>query len=157
MTNTLPKPLVSLVALVLSLGGAPTLSAQIGVGTWVKDASGPSPRMAMTVEACCGKKGRRLTYRFAMSGTPMVLTVASPFDGSDAPVLMGGKPTGETMAITWVDDHHVVGVVKMNGKPFGSSRSTLSPDGKTITVLSDFSSSVGGQQVGESTEVWVKQ
>lgn len=157
MTNALPKLSAPVVALILSLVGAPVLSAQIGVGTWVKDSSGSSPGMTMTVEACCGRKGRRLTYLIPMKGTPMVLTVESPFDGSDAPLLIGGKTTGETMAITWLDDHHVTSVVKLNGKPFGTSRSTLSADGKTITVLNDFSSGAGGQQVGKSTEVWTKQ
>jgi hypothetical protein len=30
-------------------------------------------------------------------------------------------------------------------------------NGRTLTVLNDFSSSAGGQQVGKYTEVWVRQ
>jgi hypothetical protein len=143
-----------LVALLVLLGGVPTLSAQIGVGTWVKDSS----TLTMKVEPCCGSNGRRLTYTIPMSNTATVLmTVDSPFDGTEVPVLIGGKPSGETMAIKWVDDHHTFTVLKMNGKPFGTSKATLSADRKTLTVENDMSASVGGQQAGKSTEVWVKQ
>ena len=112
--------------------------------------------MTMTVEACCNG-GRRLTYHITMGNTPTIMTLASPFDGSEVAVMVAGKPSGETMAITRVDDHHIATVVKMNGKPFGTSKATISPDGKTITVLNDFASSGGGQQVGKFTEIWVKQ
>jgi hypothetical protein len=153
MTNPLPKLAVPVVSLALSLGGAPILAAQIGVGTWAKD----SGSITMTVETCCGPKGRRLTYRFAMGGGKTLMTVDSPFDGSEAPVLINGKPSGETMAIKWLDDHHTFTVLKMNGKPFGTSKATLSPDRKKLTVENDVSAAAGGQQVGKSTEVWTKQ
>jgi hypothetical protein len=70
---------------------------------------------------------------------------------------MGGKPSGETMAITRVDAHHVSAVVKMNGRPFGTSKATLSADRRTLTVINEFSSSAGGQAVGKSTEIWVRK
>jgi hypothetical protein len=54
------------------------------------------------------------------------------------PVLTAGKPSGETMAIKSVDDHHLTALLKMNGKTFSTSKSTLSADGKV-------------------TEVWVKK
>jgi hypothetical protein len=85
------------------------------------------------------------------------MTIASPFDGSEAPVLIAGKPSGETMAIKRIDDHHVFTVLKMNGKPFGTSKATLSPDAKLLTVVNDNSSSGGGQGAGKTTETWVRQ
>lgn len=157
MTKLPAALVVPVVAMMLSLGSAPHLSAQIGVGTWAKDSSGDG-QMTMKVETCCGSKGRRLTYTIPRKDmAPMQITVDSPFDGSEVPVMIGGKPTGETMAITWLDNHHVAGVTKMNGKLLGTSKSTLSADGKTITVLNDFSAGGAGQQAGKSTEVWVKQ
>jgi len=139
------------------LGPAGSLHAQIGVGTWVRKTTDSMPgSMTMTVETCCNG-GRRLTYHINMGGTPAIMTVSSPFDGSDAEVMLAGKPSGETMAITRVDDHHIATVVRMNGKPFGTSKATISPDGKMITVLNDFSSSAGAQQAGKFTEIWVKQ
>lgn len=88
--------------------------------------------MTMTVEMCCGG-GRRLTYRIAMNGNEMIMVVESALDGSDAPVIIGGKPSGETMAIRQIDDHHAMAVLKMNGQPFGTAKGTLSADGKTLS------------------------
>ena len=144
------------VAMLGALGSTRSLHAQIDVGTWVRQATDSMPGMTMTVEACCNG-GRRLIYRIVIQGTETLLTVDSPFDGSEVPVLMGGKPSGQTMAITRVDAHHVSSVMKLNGRPFGTSKATLSADGRTLTVLNDFSSSVGSQTVGKSTEIWVRQ
>ena len=108
----------------------------------------------MTIEACCNG-GRRLVYHLVDLKT--VMTIESRLDGSEAPVLVDGKPSAETMAINRVDDHHSITVVKMNGKPFGTSSATLSADGKTITVANDFSASVGGHPAGKFTETWVRK
>lgn len=141
----------------LALGAAKSLSAQIEIGTWVRQATASMPgKMTMTIEACCNG-GRRLIYHLDIGGTQTLLTVESRLDGSVAPVLMNGKPTAETMAITRVDAHHASTILTMNGRPFGTSKATLSADGRTLTVLNDFSSSAGGQPVGKYTEVWVKQ
>jgi hypothetical protein len=60
------------------------------------------------------------------------------------------------MAITRVDALHVTSVQKMNGKPMGTSKGTLSADGKTLTVEDDFADAGGGKPV-KVTEKWVKQ
>ena len=134
---------------------ASAASAQAGVGTWERQGvQTPGQPLTMTVEACCGS-GRRLTYR--IPGLDAVLTVESPFNGTEVPLLMGGKPSGETMAITQVDDHHWTTVLKMNGKLFGTSKGTLSADGRTITVENDMTAGVGGNAAGKSTETWVKK
>lgn len=149
--------LASVLLLVAPLAFAVPLTAQIGVGTWARKETPATPgKMTMTVAACCGA-GRRLTYQFQVSGSPVELTVESKFDGTEAPVLMNGKPSGETMAIKRIDAHHASAVVKLNGALLGTSKSTLSADGKTLTVDNDFSSSVGGQPAGKVTETWVHQ
>jgi hypothetical protein len=144
------------IAMLGTLGSAGSLHAQIGVGTWVRKGAASMTPMTMVVEPCCNG-GRRLSYHFDINGTKTSLTIASRFDGSEAPVLINGKPSGETMGIKRLDDHHYFTVVKMNGKPFGTSKATLSPDAKVLTVLNDNSSPAGGQAAGKSTEVWVKQ
>jgi hypothetical protein len=154
MTIVTARSLACSVVLLGALGPARPLHAQIGVGTWVRKVTGSMSAMTMTVEACCAG-GRRLTYHF--NGTETILALESRFDGSEAEVMIGGKPSGETMAITRVDDHHLSTIVKLNGKPFATSKATLSPDGKVLTVLNDVSSSAGGQQVGKSTETWVRK
>jgi hypothetical protein len=140
----------------LTFGAARSLHAQIDVGTWVRASTDSMPAMTLTVDACCNG-GRRLTWHFVIGGTPTELTIESRLDGSDAPVLVGGKPTGETMAIKRLDAHHASTVVKMNGKPFGTAESTLSADGGTLTVVNNFSSSAGGQAVGKYTEIWTRR
>ncbi len=139
------------------LTSAGSLHAQMEIGTWVrKDTASKAPNMTMDVEACC-HGGRKLTYHVAMGENKALITVESPFDGTEAPVLMNGKPTGETMAIKRVDARHASTVLKMNGTEFGTSEATLSADGKTLTVLNDLTASGGGQQAGKRTEIWVKQ
>lgn len=141
----------------LALGSTRPLHAQLGVGTWVRQGRATMPgSMTMTVEACC-HGGRRLIYHIDIQGTKSVLTVDSPFDGTDVPVLMNGQPSGETMAIKRLDDHQLFTIVRMNGRPFGTSKATLSADGRTLTVLNDYSSTAGGNAAGKFTEVWVRQ
>jgi hypothetical protein len=134
-----------------------TLSAQLEIGTWVRRVTASQPIMTMKIETCCGSIGRKLTYKVTMGGTEAVLTLSSKMDGSEAAVLMNGQPSGETMALKRVDAHHATNVLKMNGSKFGTSVATLSPDGKTLTVLSDFASAMGGNPAGKQTEVWIKQ
>ncbi|MGH9253464.1 MAG: hypothetical protein ACRD3C_02725 [Vicinamibacterales bacterium] len=129
--------------------------AQFGVGsTWVRtDAQGKG--ITMSVEACCNG-GLRLIYQIPPVGTQpaMTLTVDSPMNGTEVPALVGGKPSGETMAVTRVDDHHYSAVVKMNGKLFGTSNGTVSADGKTMTVESVMQA---GGKVEKIIETWVRK
>ena len=109
----------------------------------------------MTVEACCGS-GRRLIYRSPGADTPM--TVESPFNGSEVPVLMDGKPTGQTMAITQTDARHWTTIVKVKGQVFGTSKATLSADGRTLSIENDMSATIGtNNPASKSTETWVKK
>ena len=110
----------------------------------------------MTVEACCQRWACVSSISIPpMAGQPATtLTVDSPMDGSEVPALVGGKPSGETMAITRVDDRHYNAVVKMNGQPLSTHASTVSPDGKTLTVNSV---TQGGGQVMKFIETWVRQ
>ena len=138
---------------VAALGATPA-SAQISVGTWQRtDAAGKG--ITMTVEQCCNG-GRRLTYHIPPMGNQpaTTLTVASPMDGSDAPALMAGKPTGETMAIKRIDELHYTTTVKMNGQPFATSTTTGTADGKTLTVET---TQLSGGQNTKVVETWIKQ
>jgi hypothetical protein len=115
VTIATARSLVCSVALLTALAPSSPLHAQLGVGTWVRKVPDSMPAMTMKVEACCNG-GRRLSYHFDINGTETVLTLESPFDGSEADVLIAGKPSGETMAITRVDDHHMSNILKLNGK-----------------------------------------
>jgi hypothetical protein len=143
--------LVAGVVTLLSLHPSPA-RAQSFVGTWVRQ----DVPMTMTVEMCCGG-GRRLTYRIPANGNETVMILESTLDGKDAPVLVGGKPTGQTMAIRQIDDHHATAVMKVNGQTYGTATGTLSSDGKTLIVEDNFTAAVAGQAVGKQTEKWVRK
>ncbi|MEK7786177.1 MAG: hypothetical protein AAB658_12260 [Chloroflexota bacterium] len=155
MRSVTTKRSICGVALLLVAGWANFAHAQLGAGTtWLRtDAQGKG--ITMTLEACCNG-GLRFVWQIpSMGGQPAsTMTVDSPMDGREVPALVGGKPSGETMAIKRVDDRHYSAVVKMNGQPFGTSKGTVSPDGKSMTVESAFQ---GGGQVTKTIETWVRK
>ena len=121
-------------------------------GVWVK--KGTKTAMTMTIVKWSDSKAQ---ITWDIKSANIVLSLVSSLDGKDAPVLMNGKPSGETMAIKRVDKRHATTVVKMNGKPFGTSKSSFSADFTTLTVENDYAESVGGNQAGKSTELWVRK
>ena len=137
-----------------AVGWASQAHAQFGVGTWVRT-DAQAKGLTMTVEACCNG-GLRLIYQVpaAADQPPVTMTVDSPMDGTEVPTLVGGKPSGQTMAVKRVDDRHYSAVVKMSGKPFGTSSGTVSADGKTLTVESV--NQMGGK-AEKIVETWVRK
>ena len=143
-----------LIAFAALLAVASPAAADSPIGTWVKKTEANKPAITLTIDAW-GNGKAKLTWHFNRSA--MVLTVVATMDGTDAPVLINGKPSGETMAIKLVDKRHSTTVIKMNGKPFGTSKGSYSEDFKTLTVENDFSESVGGNAAGQSTEIWIRK
>lgn len=139
----------------LVVGWASEAHAQLDVGSaWERtDAGGKG--IVMNVEACCNG-GRRFTYHLpAMSGQPASTTsVDSPMNGTEAPTLVGGKPSAQTMAIKRVDDHHLTAILKMNGQPLATYSATVSPDNKSMTVEGVYGT---GSQAHKMTETWVRK
>jgi hypothetical protein len=113
----------------------------------------------MTVER--SGAATQITYKLlGPDGKPMnnmTMVVVTQLDGKESPVLVNGQPSGETMAITRLDDHHTSTILKMNGKLFGTSKAELSPDGKTITVQNDVSAAGEKQKAGLALEHWDKR
>ena len=144
------------VPLIVSLlSSAQLLYAQMGVGNWAREGQGPVV-ITMTVEACCNG-GRRLTYHVKTGNQSQVMLVESPFNGTEVPVLLDGKPSGETMAIKQVDSRHWTCVLKMNGQLFGTSSGEITADGKTLNVENKITFAAAGQSVGVQKEIWHKQ
>ncbi|HEY6173001.1 MAG TPA: hypothetical protein VIX73_01105 [Kofleriaceae bacterium] len=141
-------------ASVLLAIASPAAADDSPVGTWVKKTEADKPKITLTIEVW-GNDKAKLTYHLKQPS--MELTIVSNLDGSDAPVLVNGKPSGETMAIKRIDKRHSTTVVKMNGKSFGTSKGVFSEDFKTLTVDNDFTESGGGNQAGKSTEVWIRK
>ena len=148
------KLLICGVAFLSALAWADQAEAQLGVGTrWLRtDAQGKG--ITLTVEACC-RGGLRLVYQLPAMGTQpaMTLTVDSPMDGTEVQTLVGGKPSGQTMAIKRVDGHRYSAVVSANGKPLGTYNGTVSVDSKTLTVEAVIQN---GGKAEKMTETWVR-
>jgi hypothetical protein len=90
------KASACVISVFVALASENSLQAQFSVGTWVQTA--PMKGFTMTVEECCSV-GRRLVFHVALGQKAQTITIESRFDGSDAPVVVDGKPNGETMAL----------------------------------------------------------
>lgn len=145
------RRLIGILAFLSAVAWGTQAHAQLGVGTTWLRTDGHGKGITMTIEACC-KGGFRFIYHLPPMGgqKATTMTVDSPMNGTDAPALVDGKPSAETIAVTRVDDHHYSAVVKMNGKPFGTSNGTVSADGKVLTVESV-------TQGAKVIETWVRQ
>jgi hypothetical protein len=130
-----------------------SVAASSPVGEWVRKSGGDGSPMKLTIE----RWGGQAKFVWHLPHAKMILSLVSNLDGKDAPLLIDGKPSGETMAIKLVDAHHSSAVVKMGGKAYGTSKATFSDDFGTMTVDNDYESSVGGNPLGKSTEVWVRK
>jgi hypothetical protein len=139
----------------MAAGWANQALAQLGVGTVWERTDSQGKGITLTISACCNG-GLRFAWNIPpMNNQPaMTMTVDSPMDGTEAPTLVAGKPSGQTMAVTRVDDHRYRAIVKMGGKPFGTSNGTVAADGRTMTVESAFE---GGGTTQRTTETWVRK
>jgi hypothetical protein len=154
-TTPTTKRWIGALAFLVVAGWASQAHAQLGVGTtWVRtDAAGKG--IVLNVEACCNG-GLRLVYQIPpMGGQPAsTMSVDSPMNGTEVPALIAGKPSGETMAIKRVDDHHLTAILRMNGQPYATYKGTISPDNKSMTVDGVYGT---GGQAQKLTETWVKK
>ena len=148
------KASAGVIALSFALTSGRSLQAQFSVGTWVQTA--PMTGMMMTVEGCCDG-GRRLIFHVTLGQKEQIMTVESRFDGSDAPVLVDGKPNGETMALKRVEEHLTTAVFKRNGKVFRTSTTAESADRRTLTVENKFIDTADGRETGKMTETYVRK
>lgn len=154
-TTSATGRLIGVLAFPMVVGWASQAHAQLAVGTtWVRtDAAGKG--IVLNVEACCNG-GLRLVYQIPPMGDQpaSTMSVDSPMNGTEVPTLIAGKPSGQTMAIKRVDDHHVTAIVKMNGQPFATYKGTVSLDNKSMTVDGVYGT---GSQAQKITETWVRK
>ena len=148
------KASACVIAVFFALMSGGSLQAQCSVGTWVQTA--PMKGLTMTVEECCNG-GRRLTFHVSLGQKTQTIIVESRFDGGDAPVVVDGKPNGETMALKRVDERRTTTLFKRNGKVFRTSTTTESADRKTLTVENEFIDTGDGRVTGKMTETYVRK
>jgi hypothetical protein len=119
------------------------------VGTWKLNLAqskfdpGPAPKsLTRTVEA----QGDGVKYTFdgvAADGKPIAYGFAVKFDGKDNPI-NGSIPSGaDTIAAKRLSPNTFEATLKAGGKVLGTSKVTVSKDGKVTTVDSSGTSTAG--------------
>jgi hypothetical protein len=104
------------------------------------------------------RAGDDTTFTYSVQGSAQTadnLSFVTQFDGADAAMLVNGAPTGQTIAITVIDEQRASSITKFQGKATGTSRSELSDDGKVLRV--DHDVPAPGTTSVHRTEVWDKQ
>ena len=137
----------------LAVVGSSTLRAQSNplVGTWILNASkskfdpGPAPTsLTRTVEV----QGDGVKYTFdgvAADGKPISYGFAVQFDGKDNPI-SGSIPSGaDTISAKRTDSNHFMATLKKGDKVIGTSKVTVSKDGKVTTVDSNGTTATGAK------------
>jgi hypothetical protein len=147
----------------LAVVGSSTLQAQSNplVGTWKLNVAeskydpGPAPTsLTRTVEA----QGDGVKYTFdgvAADGTPIAYSFSVQFDGKDNPI-SGSIPSGaDTISAKRTDSNHYVATLKKGDKVIGTSKVTVSKDGKVTTVDSTGTTATGAKE--HDVQVYDKQ
>ena len=147
----------------LAVVGSSTLRAQSNplVGTWQLNATkskydpGPTPKsLTRTVET----QGDGVKYTFdgvAADGKPIAYGFSVQFDGKDNPI-SGSIPSGaDTISAKRTDSNHYVATLKKGGKVIGTSKVTVSKDGKVTTVDSTGTTATGAKE--HDVQVYDKQ
>jgi hypothetical protein len=127
------------VGLLTVVGAVTALSSPI-VGTWKlntaksKYSPGPVPKsLTRTITA----DGESLKYSFegvAADGSAITYGFTTKFDGKATPIT-GSIPNGaDNVSATKTDDHHYTATLKKGDKLIGTSKVTISEDGKVTTV-----------------------
>lgn len=138
----------------------PLWAASPWSGVWLMRDSTPGFRLKMTIEEAGA--GWKITYRIPApntrgAATTSIMTVETALDGKDAPNLVDGKPSGQSMQIRKIDERHIYAILKFEGKQTGISKSELSADGKTITAENDYLDSPADGSTSKQIQHWDKQ
>ena len=133
--------------------GSSTLRAQSNplVGTWQLNVTkskfdpGPAPKsLTRTVET----QGDGVKHTFdgvAADGKPIAYGFSVQFDGKDNPI-SGSIPSGaDTISAKRTDSNHYVATLKKGEKVIGTSKVTVSKDGKVTTVDSSGTTATGAK------------
>ena len=150
-------------SLFLATAGFSTLRAQTNplVGTWklnvAKSKFDPGPgykSLTRTVEA----QGDGVKYSFdgvGADGKPITYGFSVQFDGKDNPI-SGSMPSGaDTIAAKRTDSRHYVATLKKGGEVIGTSKVTVSANGKVTTVDSTGTTAAGAKE--HDVQVYDKQ
>ena len=127
----------------LALAGSMLAESKAFVGTWKlnleksKYPAGTAPKsLTRTVSA----DGDTVTYKFegvSADGTAFSFGYSTKYDGKDSEMTGTGIPYGaDHIAIKQLNSHQLSATLKKGDKAVGSTSSTVSHDGKKLTLTS---------------------
>jgi hypothetical protein len=148
---------------VLAIVASSILSAQSNplVGTWQLNTTkskydpGPTPK-SLTRTVVADGDGVKYTFEgVAADGKPISYGFSVQFDGKDNSI-SGSIPSGaDTISAKRTDSNHFVATLKKGGKAIGTSKVTVSKDGKVTTVDSTGTTASGAKE--HDLQVYDKQ
>ena len=115
-------------------------AADLFLGTWKLDPAkskydpGPGPKSSTVVYSADGDWIAIKSEGVAADGKSTTTSNRYKRDGKDYPWNTATESGKSTISIKMMDDHHTVATVKRDGKVTGTSKSTISKDGKTRTM-----------------------
>jgi hypothetical protein len=128
------------------------------VGTWKLDVAkstykpGPPPKSATVVIDAAGK-GIKIAVDAVTADGPMKWGYSTMRDGKDTPVT--GNPAYDTVSATQASPTEGTIVYKKGGKTVATLKTSVSKDGKTLTVTTDGTDPKG--QTMHNVAVYTKQ
>jgi hypothetical protein len=143
------KPLATLlVVLVIVTGSMIAQSSRSGaqndpkIGKWKLRVAAPASGTREYEDRGCGVT---VSTRQGVSadGRPYFSHYAAQFDGKDYPRVVRGSQVANTIAITRVDDYTMSFILKEDGKVTSQGTTTVSKDGKVLTVTTRRAGSEG--------------
>jgi hypothetical protein len=139
----------------IGLTGALALAAGVAIGAQAKDPvvgmwmldtakstykPGPAPKSAMVTIDAAGKGFKVSVDAVGADGKPLKWGYTSE-EGKDVPVT--GNPAYDTVALTRESPTNATAVYKKDGKTVSTSKSSVSADGKTLTITSTGTNAAG--------------
>jgi hypothetical protein len=129
-----------LVVVAILVSASPAFAADPWLGSWklnlakskynLPDAV-PKSETLKSEEAAGGMKG--IVDGVDAQGKPMHWEYSAKYDGKDYP--WTGNPNADMIVLKRVDDRNYEATWKLKGKTLMTSKNTVSPDGKTRTII----------------------
>lgn len=149
---------LSLLVLAVAL---PLAAADLFLGTWKLDPAkskynpGPGPKSSTTTYSADGDWIVIKSEGVAADGKATKGSNRYKRDGKDYPWTATSASGATTISAKLIDDHHSIATLKRNGSVVTTSKTTISKDGKTRTMVSEGTNTDGKKFM--TTAVFTRQ
>ena len=160
MTSKWLIVVAALIAVLPGLGSAQTMPLRSGI--WKLNVArstydpGPAPRSSTRNDEASTTRLKTAVEGVDAKGDRVSYTYDVKYDGKDYPIVGVGTPSGaDSLAFTHVDELTAEGTLKKGGTIVQTTRTLISKDGKTMTVMSKGTSASG--KPTNNVTIWEKQ